>query len=468
MNGRCTADPLDHADDICEFCGDEFCRSCLIQTRGGKGQQICRDCAIRNSGIKGSKSNKPRPSKAQVARARQALAESKETRNAKTFEFFDEAADYSTRHDIEAAPAPQDEPDEEAKAQGAKRRFSLRRKSDETSTDEVEPTALDEFDEQTEELAPPPPSAPSGRSTPATTLIESGALARTPSGTSPSDISEPDDPIAAADIPWDDAHRGPVPPGAGAGAGVVESPGSLADRLRTRSVPAAPIIPSFALPASNSGHDPAPSTIDQLPLGSQLDADPFAIALPDEGPSSPAPLDVSFPTPPPTQAPTQAFDWQSTLVPSGENLDDDPFSIGDPFAEPVDVATEPMTPPAASQEPFAARQRAADQVVAAAPDFAERRSESSPAPIPDARSQWTAPTAPHAPSTPPPVVAPEPAAAAMTSRPAVMAAPTGSGAPVAGAADTDANGNWIPPLLRGMAPVAERQAAPLPKRRNND
>ena len=35
----------------------------------------------------------------------------------------------------------------------------------------------------------------------------------------------------------------------------------------------------------------------------------------------------------------------------------------------------------------------------------------------------------------------------------------------ASAADTDASGNWIPPILRGMAPTEEREAVPLPRRR---
>jgi hypothetical protein len=35
-------------------------------------------------------------------------------------------------------------------------------------------------------------------------------------------------------------------------------------------------------------------------------------------------------------------------------------------------------------------------------------------------------------------------------------------------ADTDSNGDWIPPLLRGMAPVTEREGLPLPQRRQED
>ena len=52
-----------------------------------------------------------------------------------------------------------------------------------------------------------------------------------------------------------------------------------------------------------------------------------------------------------------------------------------------------------------------------------------------------------------------------TDNPAISASPPVVSAELRSpSADVDANGNWIPPLLRGMAPKAERELETLPRR----
>lgn len=121
MNGRCTTDPLDTADDICEFCGNAFCSSCLIDV-GKRGHgPVCRSCAVANSGIRGSRPSTPRPSRAALKAARAELALLNENRPAPIFEFFDTvlepeelAALHASQSGSAVEPDPTDASDSDA------------------------------------------------------------------------------------------------------------------------------------------------------------------------------------------------------------------------------------------------------------------------------------------------------------------------------------------------------------------
>ncbi len=452
MNGRCTADPLDHADDICDFCGDEFCTSCLIATRKGKGPLVCRECAIDNSGIKGSRPTKPRATKSQINKARAALAEAKNTRTAKSFQFFDEEDGYVSP-EVESTDHDEIEDEEAAEGSTAKRRFSLRRRHDDTpiSTDDDHPETselLEAIDEEPalDPVIEPTPTdhAPPGRSTPATALIESGGLARLSAGESVS----PQQPTS-----HDDSHDlvddAPAAPGGSTTAGPTFT--SLADRLRTPAARPAP--PQSRGPASFHDDDravtpppssavdvpapaePTPATVTRWvtdpapipqPAAMDLDSDPFAspdfdldVAVPQADAATP-PIDLAFSSSTAHTDAGSSFEWQQATTPADEDLSDDPF--GASAAPPPPVESARFEP--ASIEPIRAE-----------PAWVEAEA----------------------------VQAEEHLAHASSPRPVAV-----SDEPSSPSADTDAKGNWIPPLLRGMAPVVERRADPLPRRRQLD
>ncbi|MEZ5225810.1 MAG: hypothetical protein R2710_03810 [Acidimicrobiales bacterium] len=450
-------------------------------------------------------------SKAHVERARVALEEAKSTRRAKTFQFFDEAEDYVERSAEVIAPEPIDEPvlDE---ARASKRRFGLRRRGD----DDPELDTSDETlaEQETAEPAPRPPSVPTGRSTPATTLIESGALASAPPGTLPAsqlspEASSPPDPgwpidgevtgsklETAPSTQADDAepteHVTPVAPPAD----------SLADRFRTRTANGAAASPA-ASPTTGQHAAPVdqPAPPAAATAADDLDADPFAPTwdpFVEPTPTTTPQVDLAFPAPSaapssndPFATPATPLLWDATTpraaspatpepighAPAATDLGSDPFAMGDPFGAPAFPDSTPSAAGPASAAPAAPgpshvaattplppRQRAADQFQPPAEPLVERRSEPSPMVAPSPSRATPPPVAPPFEGQAPPVVPatpnPVPAASAV--------GPVANGATARAAADTDANGNWIPPLLRGMAPVEERRADQLPRRRQRD
>ncbi len=504
MNGRCTADPLDHADDICDFCGDEFCSSCLIATRKGKGPLVCRECAIDNSGIKGSRPTKPRVTKAQVNKARAALAEAKDTRTAKSFHFFDEEEGYVSP-EVEISDEDDSDRDEIDEGRTAKRRFSLRRKQDDApaSTDDdldevsdlldaidEEPT-LDPIDEPT-----PVEQGPQRRSTPATALIESGGLARLSAGESlPSHDPMPHD------EPHDLVDDEPAPPAKSSTPG----PPSLADRLRTTAARPTPsqtptqsyqdddrasTSPSAPSVDFTAAADPTPATVtrwvtDPAPTpqpaaAMDLDSDPFAspdfgveVTTPQADVATPS-IDLSFPTSTRHADTGASFEWQQPATPVDENLSDDPFGAStapSPTVEPASVEpirAEPAPVPAEAVR-AEAPQAWPDPTVVPEPPRDVWPTDVGDVPTPPAGTNpAVAPIQSSAPVPAPQPTIEAPAAVeqlAPASSPGHVAVSDDSSSP---SADTDANGNWIPPVLRGMAPVVERRADPLPRRRQHD
>ncbi len=297
MNGRCTTDPLDHADDVCEFCAGEFCSNCLITTRGGKSV-VCRTCARANSGVKASHGARPRASKSEIKQARKELAASKTTRAPKTFQFFDEASDY-VKPDLPAereAPAAEMAED---KPTGKRRSLSLRRSASVAA--------------QIDEVPTSPAAVP----------------------TAPESIAEP------TDAPVDDAELAPT-------ASPPRSPGRLADRL-VGSIPAPGPVVSFDSPATA-----------QLQHLRETGTPPAEPTWPAEAHHQP-PVDLAFPIDPVDQQPFpaagQSFSWADGSdheAGGSDPLSNDPFALGDPFAT-ADASPTSWVPAAESRpapQPF--------------------------------------------------------------------------------------------------------------------
>lgn len=179
---------------------------------------------------------------------------------------------------------------------------------------------------------------------------------------------------------------------------------------------------------------------------------------------------------------------QSQFTPTQRTADADPFAIeslvaGDslPAAEPLTaedfddmVATRPVGnpfDPSPSPEPA---MPAAPAPPAFVPPTPKRETAEAPVPRPKI-DPWTPPTPPPRGSNLDAIAAheqaaPEPAPPAPGSVPDALRPPSNQPDPFEGTreqqtADTDDTGQWIPPVLRGMAPVDERAADPLPKRR---
>ncbi len=395
MNGRCTTDPLDHADDVCEFCAGEFCSNCLITSRNGKSV-VCRTCARANSGVKVSHAARPRASKSEVKQARKDLVEAKTTRAPKTFQFFDEAADYVPR--VEPAAAVPTVAADDEKPSGRRRGLSLRR------------SAASVVDEAPE----PPPPASEPPETPDNELDRRPAVEEEVEEVRP----EP---------------RAPAPTG------------RLADRL-VGSIPAPGPAVTFASPAS--------AQLQHLRATGTPPAESSRSVDDDHRP----PMDLDFPVGPAEEAPftpaEQPFAWAETPQSraGGDPLTHDPFTLGDPFgsADPAATSVDPFAPTPVPAFP-------SDEAVGPAPTF-----DADPAFGSSATFEPSPQPPPMTADSPNPHL--EPAASVRVQDDVGVDAPT----PGDASADRDANGNWIPPILRGLAPDAGQRAGDLPRRRRDE
>ncbi len=187
--------------------------------------------------------------------------------------------------------------------------------------------------------------------------------------------------------------------------------------------------------------DPLPAPLVDSTMTPAVEADPFEVtslsSTPNVQPDDPFvshgtpdaavldPFGVDAPQPTPFETPAAA----------------EPPATESPFAEPVAVS-EPTAPAPTAPE-------ITEPATTAMPEPAWTRSAPTADPIADPVADSVAEANPFDEPTPDPS-APAPSTPSSTN-------------PPPGAADRDADGNWIPPVLRGMAPVQERQA--LPKRR---
>lgn len=89
MNGRCETDPLDRAVDVCDSCYGEFCKACLVLPKGRR-HPICTHCTLALSGVRGHATVQQRGDKRTAKQRRSELqAAAAEPADDKVFRFFD-------------------------------------------------------------------------------------------------------------------------------------------------------------------------------------------------------------------------------------------------------------------------------------------------------------------------------------------------------------------------------------------
>ncbi len=407
MNGRCETDPLDRAIDVCDSCYGEFCKVCLVLPKGRR-HPICTHCTLVLSGVRGHATVQPRGEKRTVKQRRAELAAAAaQPSDDKVFRFFD--AD-TEPDDAEAAAAGR---------RGGRRtpRRDRRVKGDPTG----------------------PGHGPTSNATPLPMPAEVAA--------------------AAAEL------RATANGGAGAPAAAESGSPSAGDGA-TRTTDRASDGVDLADPTELVTVTPAVARLEEL---RRQGTSPTASPVPDVPSASPVPE-------------VPAAEMPAAEMPAAEPTA--PTATDD--AEPLTGHDEPAdTGPARKSGPPP-----------------KPRNAAAPAPRPDRRRPDGAdgdgrpPTAPmvgevrtiggrrSSDQSPPPQPArPRPAAAATTAIDddelvSVSEALSGveqfdtaqpSPAPAAPdksrKADTDSRGNWIPPILRGMAPDAREARTNLPKRK---
>jgi len=87
MNGRCETDPFDSAVDVCDSCYGEFCESCLVHPKGRR-YPTCTECTLFASGVRHGGAPERKGSRRSSKKRRAALKQ-QETGESKFFEYFD-------------------------------------------------------------------------------------------------------------------------------------------------------------------------------------------------------------------------------------------------------------------------------------------------------------------------------------------------------------------------------------------
>lgn len=87
MNGRCETDPLDGAVDVCDSCYGEYCDNCLVRPKGRR-HPVCTDCALIASGVRGNAKPKLIGSKRTAKKRREALSAQPDDPST-VFQYFD-------------------------------------------------------------------------------------------------------------------------------------------------------------------------------------------------------------------------------------------------------------------------------------------------------------------------------------------------------------------------------------------
>jgi hypothetical protein len=429
MQGRCDNDPLDSADNVCEICAGEFCEACLLYPRGQKAPPVCKACALNNSGVRGGVRTTRKTDRRKAKKRRKELHESRDERESSRFVFFDQDNEF-TLNEPQPLAAVQPEP-------VPRRKISIgrRRKKDDDVTengDAEETVSIDEAlgaasEDQTEAGNRAIPTIPASSNAPPTAAVTSGG--------------EPTATELLAKL-RENEHAAPVPPPPAP----IESNSGVATLSHNASDmgadPFDPSIDPFAMPPATLPPEAAAMAATANPL-----PDPSVAVEPDVDPFGDS---SSQPAPPPPQA--EALTFEPVARPSLVNRLDPSVPVTAPASAMVlpqtvqsPVVETPATAPQAAVEPIAAPPATEPPPVAASPMFAEPS---------DAELETS------------PVRQPEHAMAGQAQPgPEPQATPQAVQPPHSEKADTDEDGNWVPPALRGMAPKREREAVALPRRR---
>ncbi len=502
MNGRCKNDPLDTAEEVCGICGDEFCSDCLIMARIGKKKLVCKNCAVDHSGLRAGQKSKV-ASKYQVRKQKRSLKSSTPQGGNEAFTFFDDA-DSNFEYDLEnarEAPVTQVSSDDASKPRSSKKKRKKRRgKSVPIEAKAAKPTK----DESTSRRA-----RLTGRRK--NNLVETamaGPVATTsnpaqdiPAPTSKDVATKPEAPVAQVETA---ATNPPPPPPA---ASEASAPAVHPEPAKT-TVAASPMEPASpsaadllsALKADEAAIPAVEVAAGDLNLETSPFSDPFADPVSTASgvvePTAGEPMTGELPLNP-VQAPASSGEnaaqhkrrspGAGTVSGQGRqsrsNISD-PFAAGSASPFPGDSPTtipqpEKIEPQEVEYEPvafepqtFEAESFQPDTFEPLTPEPAAFTS-SLPLPTPPGTETFEPDTfqpdtfeadtfEPHHSQA----AAPEPVlvSAIAEAESHAHSAPSSDSSE----ADTDSNGDWVPPLLRGMAPVSEREGLPLPQRRSED
>lgn len=434
MNGRCDNDPLDVADDICDICGGEFCTACVIWPRGQSKPPVCKTCALKNSGLRGTTKTERKASRRDAKKRREELIETRHERTDGKFRFFDESDDFQLPTDLftGSVQAPEEAPN--------RRRISLGRKKHQDSEGGEARSDQTEMDTSWEQdVQGRAPGQGSGLPTSPVTDLDADPFAPIAAGedggaSGSGEHSEfPDPALEDAEIVASMADPSTAT--------------ALLERIRSdNQLPPLPAYPAsanesgFAFPQSTHGEEPA------FAAGA-LDFDHGAFDQRVFAPETFSPDNVNTQVDPFSSGALQG-DPFATHQGAFEH---DPFAIAEAPATPHPHPVLPHSPTLLPQSPTLSEPVLVDPVVEPVIGVDDPfGAADSPPPPP--------PSPPLVPPPPPPPVVTNP-----THRPvAAHAVNPGTAKPFS--ADVDGNGNWIPPLLRGMAPKAERELETLPRR----
>ena len=412
MNGRCDNDPLDPADNVCDLCGGDFCEACLITPKGRK-KPWCKKCALDRSGVRGGVKTQKKSSKREARSRRKELNETRDQREDGRFVFFDEP-----ESDFEVRDLGEPEVEEPSESRRRKVSLGIRKNKAENSDDATEKQPVAEETPYVASDAPAPPQADDrASSAPAPAVpppTAADAIAPEPSSTEL--LARLQD-----HLPESVAH------------GTESTAGLTSTSMPSLDTKFDPTFDPFAMPAEQSDQGEDPEAFDsfdaddgfELPATESYDAEPPSFDFEDSSP------------PPPTASQTESFPT--------EQVSDEPASQPQPASLLDRLAGEHAT--AVSR---VAPVSEADFLATETSDFPASDSPASDFPASDfpasddARDSYPVDE----------FLDDAPEETAFDEMP-----PSGGKGE-----DTDEDGNWIPPALRGMAPVEVRETLSLPKR----
>ncbi|MGI9614386.1 MAG: hypothetical protein ACR2QO_15855, partial [Acidimicrobiales bacterium] len=418
MNGRCETDPLDKAVDVCDRCYGEFCDSHLLRPKGRK-HPLCGECALMASGVRGTSKIVLRGDRKTAKKRRKELLEAGSPTDSRVFEFFDqearsaeESADQAEKDHQPSDESPGDSDDGNTRSPDVGDATQTPPKSGAQSVDETPATpAVAQLEQLRKEAEAQSDPSPDAEITPSTDSKTSSSA----SGNDiPAELLERRKSFGTerSTLQPDVGHDGLAP---------------LPNRQSTRPPTAPPPERASAERASAeraSAEGNAESAAAKRPASREL----------------PPAKDRRRATPPPTHRRATAPMIGEVRNVAGRRSDDAPAETGN--AE-----------PSAGQETDAP-----DGALNAVDVFdADRRRASAPKTKPEITAPKTKPEI-TAPKAEPEISEPE------ISEPEITEPPQVDEAADSGRADVDSQGNWIPPVLRGIAPDATEAKADLPQR----
>lgn len=420
MNGRCDNDPLDAADNVCDLCGGDFCNGCLITPKGRK-KPWCKKCALDRSGVRGGVKTQKKSSKRDARQRRKELTDSRDERDENRFVFFD---DPESDFDV------QDFGEEETEDEGSRRRlvsFGIRKnKGDESeSTDQDDDTVS--TIEESAYVASDAPAPPKAEDSTLAGQAPNGSDAPPPG---PADAIAPEptstELLARLQDHLPDSVEDTAPAGPSPSTITSSSMPSLTDRFD-------PTFDPFAIPADPMGPTDDTEATDVAEPGS---FDSFDSPNSFESFDSEEQFDASTPT---FEAAPSEFDGH------GPDFD---FDASPPPPGPSEPAQTDYQAPATTERPSLLDRLGSD------PGSAVSRV------VPISEADFYEETEASESFDPGELITDDPMSEAEVFEPIDNEEPAVGGK----GEDTDEDGNWIPPALRGMAPVEVRESLSLPKR----